>query len=106
MDKNTESLAISKLVFELTVSTGFSADLDILLERLFVILGHHYDLPLEPRGAILLLNPRKKLFQVAQSGIAPFWESGFQWDQGPFATGTISETGGRAQWQGGFSDFG
>ncbi len=92
MDKDTESQAISKLVFELTVSTGFSADLDTLLDRLFGILSLHYDLPLEPRGAILLLNPRKKHFQVAQSGMDPYWKSSFQWDMGPFATGTISET--------------
>ncbi len=92
MNREAETLAISKLVFELTVSTGFSADLDILLDRLFAILGHHYDLPLEPRGVILLLNPRKKLFQVAQSGMEPFWKSEFEWDQGPFAAGAISES--------------
>jgi len=91
MDKENESLAISKLVFELTVSSGFSADLDILLDRLFAIFAHHYDLPLESRGAILLLNPRNRYFQVAQSGMEPFWRSGFQWDQGPFASGAISE---------------
>ncbi len=91
MNSETVSQAISKLVFELTVSTGFSSDLDILLERLFVILGHHYDLPLEPRGAILLLSPRKQFFQVAQSGIEPFWKSGFQWNQGAFTSGTISD---------------
>jgi hemerythrin-like metal-binding protein len=91
MDKEDESLAISKLVFELTVSSGFSADLDILLDRLFAILAHHYDLPLQPRGAILLLNPRNKYFQVAQSGMEPFWKTGFLWDKGPFANGTVSE---------------
>src|SRR5271169_536193 len=92
MDKENELLAISKLVFELTMSGDFSADLDVLLDRLFGILGKYYDLPLEPRGAILLLNPRGKYFQVAQSGMEPSWKSGFQWEAGIFADASISET--------------
>lgn len=92
MDKENEFLAISKLVFELTMSSGFSSDLDVLLNKLFDILGKYCDLPLEQRGAILLLNPRGKYFQVAQSGMEPSWKSGFQWDKGAFADGAVSET--------------
>lgn len=91
MDRQDESLAISRLIFELTISNGFSTDLDVLLDRLLEALAHHHDLPLEPRGAILLLNPRGKFFQVAQSGMKPAWESGVEWNTGIFATGAISE---------------
>jgi len=92
MAKDNELLTISKLVFELTMSSGFSSDLDVLLDRLLAILDNYYDLPLEPRGAILLLNPRGKYFQVAQSGIDPAWHSGFQWDKGIFSDSSVSET--------------
>jgi hemerythrin-like metal-binding protein len=91
MDKETETLAISKLVFELTVSSGFSTDLDALLERLFAVLGDHYDFPFEPRGAILLLNPRGKFFQVAQFGMEPFWKSDFHWDKDIFSSSSIGK---------------
>jgi len=92
MDKEHELLAISKLVFELTMSSGFGSDLDQLLDRLLAILAHRYDLPLESRAALLLLNPRGEYFQVAQSGMEPFWKNGFRWDAGPFAHATVSAT--------------
>lgn len=81
MDKEQEKLAISKLVFELTVSGGDSADLDILLERLFTLLKEHRDLPVESRGAILLRNPRGHYFQVAQFGMPPAWENPLDWSE-------------------------
>jgi hemerythrin-like metal-binding protein len=79
MDKEQEKLAISKLVFELTVSSGDSTDLDNLLNRLFTLMQGYRDIPVESRGAILLLNPRGKYFQVAQFGMPPPWESSLDW---------------------------
>ena len=58
MNKDEELRAISKLVFELTVTSSTTTDLDALLERLFAILREYHDLPLEPRGAVVLLKPR------------------------------------------------
>ena len=65
MNKEEALLAISKLVFELTVTGSFTSDLDVLLERLFVMLRDNHDLPLELRGAVVLLNPRGRYFQAA-----------------------------------------
>jgi hemerythrin-like metal-binding protein len=79
MNKEEELLAISKLVFELTITSSTTADLDVLLERLFGILRDYHDLPMEPRGAVVLLNPRGLYFQVAQFGMAPAWKSDFRW---------------------------
>lgn len=79
MNKEEELLAISKLVFELTVTSSVTSDLDVLLERLFSILRDFHDLPLEPRGAVVLLNPRGRYFQVAQFGMEPAWKSDFRW---------------------------
>lgn len=79
MDKEEKSLAISKLVFELTITSSITTDLDVLLERLFAILRDFHDLPLDPRGAVVLLNPRGRYFQVAQFGMEPAWKGNFLW---------------------------
>lgn len=79
MNKEEELLAISKLVFQLTITSSNTSDLDVLLERLFAILRDFHDLPLEPRGAVVLLNPRGQYFQVAQFGMEPVWNSNFHW---------------------------
>src|SRR5512135_2240240 len=85
MNKEEEILAISRLVFDLTMASSTSSDLDVLLERLFGILKNLRDLQLEPRGAILLLNPRGSYFQVAQFGMEPAWKSRFKWASPAFA---------------------
>jgi len=90
MNSEEKIQAISKLVFELTVTSSSTSDLDVLLERLFAILVDIHDLPVEPRGAILLLNPRLRYFQVAQFGIAPAWKGALQWDTGAFASAVSS----------------
>ena len=79
MNKEEELLAISKLVFELSVTSCDTYDLDVLLERLFSILCDYPDLPLEPRGAVVLLNPRGRYIQVAQFGMEPAWKTDFRW---------------------------
>lgn len=78
MNKEEELLAIRNLVFELSINSHDMYDLDVLLERLFSILRGYPDLPLEARGAVVLSNPRGKLFQVAQFGMEPAWEKNFQ----------------------------
>ena len=65
MDKNDGMSPISRLLFELSISNNETSYLNILLERLFAILDHYYNLQLQPHGAILLLNPRGRYFQVA-----------------------------------------
>ncbi|GAB5605017.1 bacteriohemerythrin [Sideroxyarcus sp. TK5] len=80
MEKGQEKLAISKLVFELTVSGNDSSDLDVLLEHLFLLLKEQRDIPVESRGAVLLLNPRGKYFQVAQFGMPPAWDNTLDWE--------------------------
>jgi cyclic di-GMP phosphodiesterase len=92
MNKNSKLPAISDLVYELTISSGLTTDLDALLDTLFGILGKTAGFPFEPRGAILLRNPRNTYFQVAQSGIAAPWISGFQWNEGPFAEPQVDRT--------------
>ncbi|TAN65784.1 MAG: bacteriohemerythrin [Methylobacter sp.] len=88
---NTEELqAIRKRVFELTVTSTTTSDLDVLLERVFAILCDYHALPLEPRGAVVLLNPRGRYFQVAQFGIEPAWKSQLRWDSGVFACADIT----------------
>lgn len=79
MNKEEKLLAISKLVFQLTLTSSITSDLDVLLERLFTILRDYHDLPLEPRGAVVLLNPRGHYFQVAQFGMEPAWKTNFRW---------------------------
>lgn len=91
MNKEDELRAISKLVFELTVTSSTTSDLDVLLERLFAILRDYHDLPLEPRGAVVLLNPRGRYFQVAQFGMAPAWQSDTRWDSGVFSSAEIAQ---------------
>lgn len=90
MNKEEGMLAISKLVFELTITSTTTADLDILLQRLFSILDSYYDLQLEARGAILLLNPRGRYFQVAQFGMDPAWTNKMRWDAPAFTHPHIS----------------
>ncbi len=83
-------LAISKLVFELTISSGTTSDLDVLLVRLFAALEKLGALQLEQRGAILLLNPRGRYFQVAQFGMEPLWTTRMRWDYPAFLTPVIN----------------
>lgn len=90
MDKDEKLRAISQLVFELTVAGSMTSDLDILLERLFGMLCTYRELSLQPKGAIVLLNPRGRFFQVAQFGIAPTWESEVRWESGIFASPEIA----------------
>ncbi len=90
MNKEEEMLAISKLVFDLTVASNLTPDLDVLLERLFGILKSFRDLQLESRGAILLLNPRGSYFQVAQFGMEPAWKSRFKWASAAFSHPAVS----------------
>lgn len=92
MDKQEKLLAISQLVFELSITSSNTADLDALLERLFGILCTYREFSLQPRGAVVLLNPRGRYFQVAQFGIAPGWKTDFRWESGMFAFADISET--------------
>lgn len=92
MNTNNKPPVISELVYELTISSGLATDLDALLDTLFGVLGKTSEFPFDPRGAILLRNPRKKYFQVAQCGIAAPWASGFQWEAGPFAEDRISKS--------------
>lgn len=91
---NTDSPlpAISDVVLELTLSSGFATDLDALLDRLMTILGESPGFPFLHEAAILLRNPRNKYFQVAQCGIAPPWVSGYRWDEGIFAETALSDT--------------
>jgi hemerythrin-like metal-binding protein len=91
MNKEEELRAISKLVFELTVTSSTTTDLDALLDRLFAILREYHDLPLESRGAVVLLNPRGRYFQVAQFGMEPAWKSNQRWDSGVFASDVITQ---------------
>jgi hemerythrin-like metal-binding protein len=85
MNRDSKPPVISELVYELTISSGLTTDLDALLDKLFAILGRAPGFPFEPRGALVLRNPRHKYFQVAQSGVAPPWSSGFQWGLDVFA---------------------
>lgn len=82
MNKDEELLAISKLVFELTVTSGATCDLDVLLELLFANFRDNHQLPLEPLGAVVLVNPRGRCFQVAQFGMVPAWKTEFRWESG------------------------
>jgi hemerythrin-like metal-binding protein len=89
MNKEDALLAISKLVYELTVTSSFTSDLDVLLERLFAMLRDDPDLPFEPRGAAVLLNPRGRFFQVAQYGLEPAWETDYRWQSNGFDKGSL-----------------
>ncbi|MFA7270411.1 MAG: bacteriohemerythrin [Sterolibacterium sp.] len=75
-----EIFEISKLFFELTVLGGSNTDLERLLQRLFGMLGDFPSLAIEPHGAILLFNPRRKLVQVAQHGMDEAGSGGWAWD--------------------------
>ncbi|TAK65037.1 bacteriohemerythrin [Methylobacter sp.] len=87
-----ELRSIRKRVFELTVTSTTASNLDLMLERLLAILRDYHDLPLESRGAIVLLNPRGSYFQVAQFGMEPAWESHLRWDSGIFSSAAITQT--------------
>lgn len=91
MDKKEEMLAISRLVFELTVTSSSTSDLDALLERLFGILEDYPDLGIKPQGAILLVNPRGRYFQVAQFGMEPAWKTLLSFDAAAFASPVIAD---------------
>ncbi len=89
MNKEEEFLAISKLVYELTVTSSFTSDLDVLLERLFGMLRDIRDLPFESRSAVVLLNPRGRYFQVAQFGMEPAWKADYRWQLSSFDSAEI-----------------
>lgn len=88
MDKDQESLDISKLVFHLMVTSSNTSDLDALLERLFEVLTDYQSLPLERRGAIVLLNPRGRYYQVAQYVMDPAWKTDAHWPASIFENAT------------------
>jgi len=90
MTKEEKLKVISEIVFELTLTSNVTSDLDVLLERLFTIVGKHKELAVEPHGAVVLLNPRGRYFQVAQYGLEAAWISRLHWDCGSFATAEIS----------------
>ncbi len=90
MNKEEGILAINKLVFELTVTSNITSDLDVLLGQLFDALDSYPDLQLEPRGAILLINPRGRYFQVAQFGMEPAWTTSLRWNSAAFDNPVIS----------------
>ena len=90
MQKEDELRAISRLVFELTVTSSTTTDMDVLLERLLGILLDYRNLPVEARAAVVLLNPRGRYFQVAQFGMAPAWTSPVCWNFGAFASAEIA----------------
>jgi hypothetical protein len=92
MDKKEKLSAISNLVYELTVANSTTLDLDVLLARLFEVLRPQHDLQLEPRGAILLLNPRGRYFQVAQFGMEPAWNSRVRWEAPAFSNPVVSSS--------------
>lgn len=91
MNKEEQTLTISKLVFELTIANSNTSDLDVLLERLFSTLTNYRELRLEPRGAILLLNPRGRYFQVAQFGMEPAWKTQMIWDSAAFSDPVVAD---------------
>lgn len=89
MNKEEAILAIRKLVFELSLTSGEIYDLDVLLVRLFAILRDYPDLPLAPRGVLVLPNPRGSYFQIAQFGMEPAWKSNFRWQSDLFGNASI-----------------
>lgn len=91
MNLETEKQAISTLVFELTIASSKTSDLDALLDRLFSLLDNYPALQIEQRGAILLLNPRGRYFQVAQFGIAPAWEQQLGWQSPAIDNASVAE---------------
>jgi hemerythrin-like metal-binding protein len=89
MNSEEALLAISKLVYELTVTSSFTSDLDVLLEQLFTMMRGNLALPLELRGAVVLLNPRGRYFQVAQFGLDPAWKNNYVWHSNVFDKGKV-----------------
>jgi hemerythrin-like metal-binding protein len=73
MNENQHILAVSRLVFELTKVGNANTDLDELQARLFDLLRSLPSIRVIPKSAILLLNSRKHLIQVAQFGLPPAW---------------------------------
>lgn len=91
MNKEEKLLAIRKLVYELAIASNVDNDLDKLLAHLFSMLGNVRDIPLEQRGAVLLLNPRGRYFQVAQFGLPPAWENPILWNSASFKNREVSK---------------
>lgn len=89
MDDQSKLQVISKLVFELTITSNTTPDLDVLLKQMFVLLSDCPQLPFEARGAIVLRNPRGNYLQVAQAGMAPAWKSDFFWPLGSFDAAAV-----------------
>ena len=70
MTQNTQKIfEVSQCIFELAQVGSRGADLEVLLERLFGVLGRVLTLDVKPKGAIVLLNPRGNLVQVEQHGL-------------------------------------
>ena len=78
MNKDQEILAVSRLVFELTMVGQAGADLDRLLAQLHGLLVSLPGIQVRPQSAILLYNPRQQLSQVAQFGLPAAWEKPVQ----------------------------
>ncbi len=74
-----EIVDIGRLVFELTMYSGNSTDLDQLLARLLDILKQSPALRLTQQAAIVLYNPDGEPIQVAQHGIDPLWTTPRDW---------------------------
>ena len=78
MNREQEILAVSRLVFELTIIGQASSDLDGLLAKLHGLLKSLPGIRILPHSAILLYNPRRQLIQIAQFGLEPSWEKPVQ----------------------------
>ncbi|MBF0255549.1 MAG: bacteriohemerythrin, partial [Gammaproteobacteria bacterium] len=67
--QNSDISGVSKLIFDLTSVGVTEADLEMLLQRLYDLLNEFSAIPVRPRGAILLHNPRHQLVCVATYGL-------------------------------------
>ncbi len=84
--------AISQMVFELTITSSLTPDLDKLLERLTEILAADDDFFIQKKAAMVLLNPRGHYFQVAQTGMSAAWDGGLTWTEGIFSDSKVLHT--------------
>lgn len=82
--------AISQMVFELTITSSLTPDLDKLLERLTEILAAEEGFSIKRKAAMVLLNPRGNFFQVAQTGMSVPWEARQTWSEGRFGSSQIA----------------
>jgi len=89
MNNEATLRSISKQVLELAVTSSTTQGLDGLLGQLFAILNNTHDLPLDPRGAIVLANPRGHHVQVAQFGMEPVWSTDSRWQLPSFDDAVI-----------------